>query len=142
MEKGDAGQKVFPGTMSSLRPVWEALDDELIRVGLHRDVKTIYVSYTDEDRNLVAAVHPDPATKTIEVALSLPKDFESSLTYDATHLKWRTLPVAVRLKSLGDLTRMVHTLLADAIVHAPQSVARPSEEFARHRREAGTRFRS
>ena len=134
MERSEAAAKVFPGKLAPLVEVWERVDDALTDRHLSRDVKTIYVSYTDTNRNLVAAVHPDPITGTIEIALSLPPDHEHELTYDSTHLKWRTLPLAIRLGPGGELTREIMSLIQTAIEYAPSSVPRPSEDFEHIRR--------
>lgn len=129
VDREEAATKVFPGKLVNLVEVWERVDDALTDRGLSRDVKTIYVSYTDQARNLVAAVHPDSTTRTIEIALSLPPDFESELSYDSTHLKWRTLPSAIRLSPEDELTVEVEGLIEAAIEYAPSSVPRPSEDF-------------
>lgn len=131
MDQSDVAAKVFPGKLAPLVEVWERVDDALTDRQLTRDVKTIYVSYTDTDRNLVAAVHPDPTTHTLEIALSLPPDHKSELTYDATHLKWRTLPLALRLGPDDELTAEVEGIIKAAIEYAPSSVPRPSEDFER-----------
>ena len=129
MDRSDVAAKVFPGKLAPLVEVWERVDDALIDRHLSRDVKTIYVSYTDTIRNLVAAVHPDPVTGTIEIALSLPPDHEHELTYDATHLKWRTLPLAVRLGPDDEIAGQLLYLFDEAIKYTPSSVPRPSEDF-------------
>ena len=129
MDRSEAGAKVFPGKLAPLIEVWERVDKALTNRELSRDVKTIYVSYTDSLRNLVSAVHPDPVTNTVEVALSLSPDFESELTYDSTHLKWRTLPWAIRLGPIDELTAEVEGIIEAAIEYAPSSVPRPSEDF-------------
>ena len=134
MNKTEAGAKVFRGALADLLPTWEQLDDRLSALGLTRDVKTIYVSYTDPGRNLVAAVHPDPVTATIELALSLPADFAHERTYDATHLKWRTLPHAVRIAGVSDLDAELGVLIKAAAEYAPLATPRPSEDFETHRR--------
>jgi len=131
MDRDETAAKVFPGKLATLVDVWERVDDAFTNRELSRDVKTIYVSYTDGDRNLVAAVHPDSPTSSIEIALSLPPDFESELTYDSTHLKWRTLPWAIRLGPDDGLTAQVEEIIEAAIEYAPSSVPRPSEEFER-----------
>jgi hypothetical protein len=129
VDREKAAAQVFPGKLAYLVEVWEPVDEALIDMGLSLDVKTIYVSYTDQNRNLVAAVHPDPTTRTIEIALSLPPDFDNELTYDSTHLKWRTLPWAIRLGPDDDLTDEVEGIIEAAIQYAPSSVPRPSEDF-------------
>jgi hypothetical protein len=140
VDRNEARKKVFPGRLADLVPVWERVDDFLTECGLSPDVKTIYVSYTDEDRNLVAAVHPDPTSRTIEIALSIPGDNESDLTYDATHLKWRTLPLAIRLGPDDQVTDEVQALLEAAISNAPSSVPRPSEDFEKISRRGRYRW--
>ena len=129
MDRSEAAAKVFPGKLAPLIDVWESVDKALTDRDLTRDVKTIYVSYTDSNRNLVAAVHPDPITSTIEIALSLPPDFDEELAYDSTHLKWRTLPWAIRLGPKDELTAEVEDIIESAIEYAPASVPRPSEDF-------------
>jgi hypothetical protein len=103
MDQATAGRQVFAESQAAIKDLWVEVDTYLTDRGLHRDVKTIYVSYTDNDMNLVAAVHPDPSTHTFEVALAI-SESDSKDLYDATHLKWRTLPVAVRVGDAGGLT--------------------------------------
>jgi len=135
MDREQATKKVFPGKLADLVNVWELVDDAMTDRGLSRDVKTIYVSYTDPDRNLVAAVHPDQTTRTIEIALSLPPDLDGELTYDSTHLKWRTLPWAVRLGPDDQVSSEIMGLIQTAIEYAPSSVPRPSEDFEKVNRQ-------
>jgi len=131
VNRDKAAAKVFPGRLAVLVPAFEKLDEAFVSRGLSRDVKTIYVSYTDSSRNLVAAAHPDVTTLTIEVALSLSPDYQSEHTYDSTHLKWRTLPWAVRVGQDEEFAAEVLEAFDAAIDYAPSSVPRPSEDFER-----------
>ena len=106
----------------------------LTDLGLTRDVKTIYVSYTSKAEQLVAAVHPNPLDNSIEVALSIPLDHEDPRLYDATHLKWRTLPVALRLKPTSKVTAPVMKLFQFAVEIVESITPKPPEDFFGHRR--------
>ena len=134
MERDAAAQKVFPGKLEKLRPAWELIDEFLVSRGLSRDVKTIYVSYTTQGGEVAAAAHPDLVTISIEVALAIDPTLEHPMLYDATHLKWRTLPQAVRLTSVEDVSDQVEELLDLAIAHAGTLSPRPPEEFIGRRR--------
>ena len=134
MDQATAGQKVFTGSLTDLVDLWAEVDTYLTSQSLVRDVKTIYVSYTDEDMNLVAAVHPDPATHTFEVALSIPESNSDDL-HDATHLKWRTLPVAVRVGDPGGLTpEDIQPFLDQAIEGASSVPPRDPMDFVGQKR--------
>ena len=62
-----------------------------LAAGCNSYVKTIYIGY-DIDGEMVAALygHADH----VEVALALAEDHPSSQLIDASHLTWKTLPVA------------------------------------------------
>ena len=133
MDQKTASEKVFPGTLDALRPVWAKVDEAMTQRGLARDVKTIYVSYTNS-RGIVAAVHPDPATMTIEVALALPADTDDPSLYDAIHLKWRTLPVALRLSPDEPVGEAFVRLLDAAVAQAGSVAPRPNDDFMKQPR--------
>lgn len=139
MDRQAASEKVFRGSLAVLRPIWERLDDVFAQRGLSRDVKTIYVSYTDETGNIVAAVHPDPANVAIELALALPRETPDPNVYDAIHLKWRTLPVAVRLATVADVTPAIVRLIDAACDTAASVDPRPTQEFVEFRRHGESR---
>jgi hypothetical protein len=74
----------------------------LLNNGCSSYVKTIYIGY-DFDGQMIAALyaHADH----VEVAIALSVSFESELLVDATHLTWRTLPVAAILRSKQDVVK-------------------------------------
>ena len=65
--------------------------DMLVANGCSSYVKTIYIGY-DIDGEMVAALygHSDH----VEIALALAEDHPASQLIDASHLTWKTLPVA------------------------------------------------
>ena len=129
MDQATAGQRVFSGSLVDLRGLWMEVDGYLTERGLRRDVKTIYVSYTDQGLNLVAAIHPDVPTHSFEVALAIP-DADTDGLYDATHLKWRALPVAVRVGESGYFTpEDIRPFLDRAIDNAPIIQLREASDF-------------
>src|SRR5437870_741959 len=87
---------LFAGRNARLFPtfqrVYAVLVDEL---GCEAHVKTIYVGFS-RGGEMLAAAYPRGG-QYFELALHLPDAARSALLYDAAHLKWRTLPVAVRL---------------------------------------------
>jgi hypothetical protein len=68
------------------------LDTILESQGCVSYVKTIYIGY-EIDGEMVAAVYGHG--NKVEIAMALPENHASSLLQDATHLKWRTLPLSV-----------------------------------------------
>jgi hypothetical protein len=98
-------------------------------------VKTIYIGY-DLDGVMVAALYPH--TNRVETALALAEDHESSLLIDATHLTWKTLPVAAVVKTEEDLAEaqaLVHEA-CERIRSGVHSVERPNDFFRKSRRES------
>jgi len=78
-----------------------------LKEGCTSYVKTIYIGY-DLDGEMVGALygHGDH----IEVALALPEDAEGSMLIDASHLTWRSLPVAAvarRSEHIGQLKELI-----------------------------------
>jgi hypothetical protein len=65
--------------------------EAMAELGCSSYVKTIYVGY-DLGGEMVAAMYGHSTH--LEIALALPEDAESQLLVDASHLTWRTLPVA------------------------------------------------
>jgi hypothetical protein len=93
-----------------VRPVANAVNDALVAMGCAPYVKTIYIGY-DINGEMVAAAygHADH----VEVALALDEDHADPGLVDASHLTWRTLPLALRLQSVADVKR-AKPLLAEA----------------------------
>ena len=72
----------------------------LIDEGCSSYVKTIYVGY-DFAGEMVAALYGH--AEYVEIALALSESHESPILIDATHLTWRTMPVAAVLRSKEDV---------------------------------------
>jgi hypothetical protein len=97
-------------------------------------VKTIYVGY-EIDGEMIAALYP--RADHLEIALALPEDAESGLLIDASHLTWRTLPVAAivtKVDDLSDLSDLVFAA-ADRVRTASHDVMRDNDFFIRTKRE-------
>ncbi len=97
-------------------------------------VKTIYVGY-DIGGEMVAALygHSDH----LEIALALEESHPSEFLIDASHLTWRTLPVAAVVRTESDV-KAVGPLIREAcarIKGGQHSVNRDNDFFIRSRRE-------
>jgi hypothetical protein len=126
-----------PAVQSLIRSIYHELVD------VHRCtayVKTIYVGF-EISGEMVAALYAHPTS--IEVALALPEDHPSSLLADATHLTWRSLPVAADIGTPEEFTTL-QPLLAEAVERirtAAHDVNRDPEHFmGRSRRLANPRL--
>ena len=107
---------------------------ELLNQGCSSYVKTIYIGY-DFNGEMVAAIygHPDY----VEVAIALSESHDSPVLIDASHLTWRTLPVAAVLKSKADL-KMFARLVKEAckgVLSGEHTVLRDNEFFVTAKRE-------
>jgi hypothetical protein len=117
-----------------VRPLASDLHDVLMKLGCVSYVKTIYIGY-DIAGEMVAALygHSDH----VEIALALPEDTAGDLLVDASHLTWRTLPVAAIVQNKTDA--LAFTQLASAAVErvrtASHTVNRDNDFFAKSRRE-------
>ncbi len=97
-------------------------------------VKTIYIGY-DIDGEMVAALygHADH----VELAMALAEDHPSSQLVDASHLTWKTLPVAaighnaVEVKKFGPLIDEACTRVRTGL----HNVNRDNEFFMKAKRE-------
>ncbi len=112
-----------------------ALHDCLLSAGCTSYVKTIYIGY-DLNGVMVAALYPH--SDRVEIALALPDDHESALLIDATHLTWRTLPVAAIVKTENDLEEALHLAeeACQRIASGLHDVERPNDFFAKSQRES------
>jgi len=123
------------GLNPKLAPLAAKMDEQLLSLGCTSYVKTIYVGY-DLNGVMVAALYPH--TTRIEVALALPEDHASALLIDATHLTWKTLPVAAVIAAEEDMIE-VSSLIGEAcsrVEAGEHDVERSSEYFAKSRRES------
>jgi hypothetical protein len=106
----------------------------LIGSGCTSYVKTIYIGY-DFNGEMVAALygHADY----VEVAIALPETHKSSILIDASHLTWRTLPVAAVLKSKDDLKKFAPLVKESCrgVRSGSHTVLRDNEFFANAKRE-------
>ena len=84
-------QKYIADLNKSSAALCTQVHEMFLTAGCNSYVKTIYVGY-DIDGEMVAALygHADH----VEVALALAEDHPSSQLIDASHLTWKTLPVA------------------------------------------------
>jgi len=117
-----------------VRPLATDLHDLLISLGCVSYVKTIYIGY-DIDGEMVAALygHSDH----VEIALALPEDAEGDLLIDASHLTWRTLPVAAIVRSSEELSSFTNLAsnAVERVRNASHSVHRDNDYFIKSRRE-------
>jgi hypothetical protein len=129
-----AAIKYLEQVSAQVRAVATAAHQTLVDEGCTSYVKTIYIGY-EIGREMVAALYA--YEDHVEVALALPEDQKGALLIDASHLTWRTLPVAANLKSEGDLEAFVQLakLACDRVRTQQHDVMRDNEYFARFRRE-------
>jgi hypothetical protein len=115
-------------------PLASDLHDVLLNLGCVSYVKTIYIGY-DIAGEMVAALYGH--SDYVEIALALPEDADGDLLIDASHLTWRTLPVAAIVRNTSDVLAFTH--LASAAVErvrtATHTVNRDNDFFAKSRRE-------
>ena len=108
----------------------KVLDEE----GCNSYVKTIYIGY-EIDGQMVAALYA--YADHLEVALALPEDAEGASLIDATHLTWKTLPVAAVIRGLDDLVefKTLASLAAARVRSQSHDVERDNDYFIKARRE-------
>lgn len=96
-------QRLFSGQYAPIMPAFAFVYDLLVNeYGCSPYVKTQYVGF-DLNGRMVASAHPRGGDS-FELALALPEDHESALLHDASHLKWRSLPVSVEIQRIDDVT--------------------------------------
>ena len=117
-----------------VRTLASNLHDVLLSLGCVSYVKTIYIGY-DIGGEMVAALYGH--SDYVEIALALPEDADGDLLIDASHLTWRTLPVAAIVRNTSDV--LAFTQLASAAVErvrtASHTVNRDNDFFMKSRRE-------
>lgn len=118
----------------SVRRLATSSHEIFVAEGCSSYVKTIYVGY-DFGGEMVAALygHGDH----VEIALALPEDAEGRLLVDASHLTWRTLPVAAIVRTEADITELVELIASSCrrVREREHSVVRDNDFFIRSRRE-------
>lgn len=102
-------------------------------------MKTIYVGY-EISGEMVAALYPH--ADRLEIALALPEDIEGEHLIDASHLTWRSLPVAFEFRTnestIEDLFALAETA-CDRVRSQTHGVNRDNDFFIRSRRERDQR---
>ena len=105
-----------------------------LAAGCSSYVKTIYIGY-DIGGEMVAALygHADH----VEVALALAEDHSSSQLIDASHLTWKTLPVAAIGHDAAEVGKMAGLVVeaCDRVRAGLHTVNRDNDFFIRSRRE-------
>lgn len=112
----------------------EAVDELFGREGCSSYVKTIYVGY-DIGGEMVAAMYG--RGDHLEVALALAEDHPSEVLIDASHLTWKTLPVAALVHDLSEVDA-VGVLVAEAcerVRTGQHNVNRDNDFFIKAKRE-------
>lgn len=92
-------EEYLKGLGKRVQAVARQVDALLMEEGCNSYVKTIYIGY-DIAGEMVAALygHADH----VELALALSESEEHHLLVDATHLTWRTMPVAAIVRTSAD----------------------------------------
>lgn len=108
----------------------------LVAAGCKSYVKTIYVGY-EINGEMIAALYP--RSDHLEVALALPEEANSRLLVDASHLTWRTLPLAALVRGSDDVPEFTELAKSavDRVRTARHDAMRDNESFVRTRRERG-----
>jgi hypothetical protein len=91
----------------NVAPLSKAAHAAFMKEGCTSYVKTIDIGY-ELDGEMVGALYGHGGH--IEVALALPEDAEGSMLIDASHLTWRSLPVAAIARSpehIGQLKELI-----------------------------------
>lgn len=99
----DSADRLFRGRNAALLPIFRkarALLGGRLKCDVH--VATIYVGFS-RNGQMVAAAYPRQGEH-LELALCLTRDVQSPLLYNAAHLKWPTMPVAVAIRDEASLT--------------------------------------
>jgi len=118
--------------------VAQAAHEVLVDHGCQSYVKTIYIGY-DIGGSMVAALYA--RSDHVEVALALPEDHSDQRLVDASHLTWRTLPLALNLDSVGSVaeTRLLFEEACARVASQAHDVHRDNEYFIARKR--GQRIR-
>ena len=103
-----------------MQPLATAVHEIFEGHGCTSYVKTIYIGY-DLDGEMVAAMYGH--TSSVEVALALSEDATGPLLTDASHLTWRTLPVAAVIAKKSDID-VFATNAAEAVDRVRRSALR------------------
>ena len=105
-----------------------------LAAGCNSYVKTIYIG-SDLDGEMVAALYGH--TDHVEVALALAEDHPSSQLIDASHLTWKTLPVAAIGQDAAEVEKMAVLVVeaCDRVRAGLHTVNRDNDFFVKAKRE-------
>ena len=105
-----------------------------VAAGCSSYVKTIYIGY-DIDGEMVAALYG--RADHVEVALALAEDHPSSQLIDASHLTWKTLPVAAIGHDAAEVEKMAGLVVeaCDRVRAGLHTVNRDNDFFIKAKRE-------
>jgi len=134
MSTSSEAQTYFAGLNKKVEATGIELDGLFEAEGCASYVKTIYVGY-DIGGEMVAALygHADH----VELALALDEDHPADGLIDASHLTWRTLPLAAIVKSSADVKK-VRGLIEEACARVREGahgVNRGNDFFIKSRRD-------
>lgn len=108
--------------------LFRSIHEALVKLGCTAYASTIYMGY-EQAGTIVAAVYPH--RESVEIALALPEDHPSALLKDATHLTWRTMPVAVEVTFPTDFVYVLGLLeeASGRVARGENQVELPIERF-------------
>ncbi len=116
-----------------VRPLARSLHKIFVDAGCEAYVKTIYVGY-DIGGEMVAAVYGH--SDRLEIALALDENRAHPLLVDASHLTWRTLPVAAILRQKTEIEDL-RELVAEGVARiqaGTHDVNRDNDFFVKSRK--------
>ncbi len=122
------------GLNKKIRELATQAHRQLIDQGCTSYVKTIYIGY-DFNGEMVAALYGH--VDYVEVAMALSENCDSPILIDASHLTWRTLPVAAVIKSKNDLKSFSTLVKAacEGVLNGSHTVLRDNDFFVKAKRE-------
>ena len=128
----DVAEEYFSQWGANVTPLGMPLHVALLAQGCDSYVKTIYIGY-EISGEMVAALYAH--ANHIELALAVAEDHPNMVLKDASHLTWRTLPLALEIRSTEDLV-LAGELIEEACVRirgGSHDVERDNDFFVRSR---------
>ena len=128
----DVAEEYFSQWGTNVTPLSMPLHVVLLAQGCDSYVKTIYIGY-EVSGEMVAALYAH--ANHIELALAVAEDHPNMVLKDASHLTWRTLPLALEIRSTEDLV-LAGELIEEACVRirgGSHDVERDNDHFIRSR---------
>jgi hypothetical protein len=130
MTKESTVEAFLEATSGQVNSMARAAHEIFVMFDCSTYVKTIYIGY-DIGGVMVGALYP--REDHIEVALALSENDPNPLLIDASHLTWRTLPVAALLTNLNQIPQLelLISSAVDRLKHHQHEVYRDNAYFAR-----------